>query len=185
VRSQRILWTATPPAAEQPAARAVSISVLVAPRLRTDEGLPEPHLDLFPDFLDWPAVVRGAQWLVLLDGTSVSATLVSEPRSDLWQELFDTNTFVRPESFTDLPSRKVRSYPVANVVDFILECYRQVAVTWPTEFPPYTSLVGPALLGPVSYDPDAGVGQVQREVEQTLNKQTAVHPGAADPPPAF
>ena len=52
-----------------------------------------PTRPQFPELLDWPGTVRSMGWTVLLDGQKVPATLVSDPRRDLWGTLFGATTF--------------------------------------------------------------------------------------------
>ena len=184
MRTQTLLWIPVPPPGGT-APGEPRISVMVSPRLRTDVDLPVPRLTQFPDFLDWPAAVSGIAWEVHLGGTVVPARPLLAPRSDLWTELFPPDTFVRPEVLTDLPSRAIRSYPVANVVWFLLDRWATVAAASPTDFPTVDALGGPDLLGPISYDPGSGTDAEAETVESILAQQQAVPPDPADPPLDF
>ncbi|MER5381800.1 hypothetical protein ABT040_16185 [Streptomyces sp. NPDC002688] len=180
VLSQRIVWTVLPPAPAPASRRALRLSVHIAPRLRSDDPADTPHLDAYPDLLDWPATVRHkVSFELLADGAPLPATLVSRPDSATWSALFTAATRVRPETFSDLPSRRIRSYPAAEVTSFLLDRYRQVAVDWPTTYPPDSELTG--LFGPVGYDPDTGLKDAADEVERLLNDHQAIPPGLTGP----
>jgi hypothetical protein len=188
MRKQTLIWTTLPAGAQAPADPAdgtLRLSVHVAPRLRTDEGLPVPTLSQFPELLDWPGTVRSMGWTVLLDGQKVPATLVSDPRRDLWNALFDATTFVRPFVFPDLPRRKVRSYPVRNVSQYLIDLYRTTAVSSPTGFPAYNRLIQPDALGALTFDREQNSRPVEDEIEVILAREQAVPPGPPDPPRDF
>jgi hypothetical protein len=184
VRSQRIMWTVLPQPAAAVTDTVLRLSVVVSPRLRTDEQLPRPTLQLFPDFVDWPATLRGVTWMVHIDGAPHVARPVTTARSNLWTELFVAKTFVRPEVFTDLSGERVHSYPAAAVTSFLLDRYAAVAATSPTEYPTVDWLRGPDGLGPISFDPDS-LAQAEETVEGLLHAHQAVPPGPADPPVDF
>jgi hypothetical protein len=184
VRNQRIMWTVLPQPAAAVTDTVLRLSVVVSPRLRTDEQLPRPTLQLFPDFVDWPATLRGVRWVVNIDGTSHSAKPGKIARSDLWTELFAAKTFVRPEVFTDLSGERVHSYPAATVTSFLLDRYAAVAATSPTEYPTVDWLRGPDGLGPITFDPGS-LAQAEETVEELLQAHQAVPPRPADPPVDF
>jgi hypothetical protein len=184
VRSQRIMWTVLPQPAAATTDTVLRLSIVVSPRLRTDEELPRPTLQLFPDFVDWPAALQGVTWVVHIDGTDHVAQPVTTARSDLWTELFVARTFVRPEVFTDLSGERVHSYPAASVTSFLLDRYATVAATSPTEYPTVDWLTGPGGIGPITFDPDT-LAQAERAVEELLEAHQAVPPGPADPPVDF
>ncbi|MER7282684.1 hypothetical protein ABT369_50485 [Dactylosporangium sp. NPDC000244] len=184
MRSQAVVFTAVPTVPGTPAARTTVVSVHVAPRLRTDENLPRPSLSMFPDWLDWPARLGKIDWALRLEAPQpqlIPATMVSKPRSDLWKALLPGTTYVRPQAFNDLANRKIRSYPVRNVTQFLLTRYQRLAVTNPSAFPSYTELTGPDLLGPISYDRETGTRNAEQIIEQILNQNKAVPPGAPAP----
>ena len=59
---QTITWTALPNGVDGApvAGSTVRVSAFVAPRLWNDQSSSTMKLSQFPDFLDWPADVRGA-----------------------------------------------------------------------------------------------------------------------------
>jgi len=139
MKKQTVMWTALPngvttsPQDGQPRLR---VSVFISPRLQTDEGLPNPKLSQFPDFVDWPATVAGVQFAVQFDNAApVAATVVpppdSPPPSQLWQAIFTPNTYVKPYEFPGLDKTIIRSFPVRNMVAHIKSAYQNLAVQSP------------------------------------------------------
>ena len=141
-----------------PAAGVARLSVVLSPRLETDEG---DRLDLFPDFVDWPSVLRrpGVRWEVQLSpdgagpGVAVAARVVSAaPRSELWTALFAPDFLVVPRGGGPaMAERSYVAYPQREVHGYLKERYQDIAVEHP-DVPPsadavttrFTDLMGPA-----------------------------------------
>ncbi len=132
MKKQTVMWTALPSGISGERLR---LSVLVSPRLQTNEGLPRPSLAQFPDFLDWPA--RAVSFSVAFDGgpTLPAVTVSAPPSSAEWGALFGPSTYVRPYAFPPLHERSVRSFPAANVMAYIKEKYTSFAAANPTDHP--------------------------------------------------
>jgi hypothetical protein len=118
--SQEIVWTALPNGlSDDGRAR---VSALVSPRLRIDE---EPsQLGAFPDFLNWPDVVNNVTFGVTVDGQGapLPTERISAPAEpELWSNLFQATTTIRPFAFRDFANRDIRMYPVARVLSYPLE----------------------------------------------------------------
>ena len=75
MREQTVIWTALPNGRSP--SGALRLSVLVTPRLVTDEGGDSPSLSLFPDFLDWPSRVGAASFTLALGTLRLAATNVT------------------------------------------------------------------------------------------------------------
>ena len=148
MREQTIVWTALPNGVED---SRLKLSVFAAPQLKTDEGLPAPTLDQFPDFLDWPA--HTLKFRALFSNTPPIEVAPSEPapRSDLWKALFDSTTFVRPFEFQRLDLRAIRSYPVRHVQSFLRDRYVKFAASSGTDYPPAGDLLGQDGFGPIGF----------------------------------
>jgi hypothetical protein len=184
MRSQTIIWTPLPAGSPEDDIDHVllRLSVHVAPRLRTDEGLPVPTLEQFPDFADWPGTLRGISWTVNVAGTPLPGTVVSPlPGRELWDALFPPTTFVRPHVQPAFHDRKVRSYPVRNVTGFLLDLYRDIAVGNPTDHPGYGRLTGPDAFGGITFPENRSEQTVEQELEDTLDREQAIPPGPRDP----
>src|SRR5262245_48581085 len=98
-KTLEVMWTALPNGLTDDGS-AYRVSVLVSPRLILAAGLPQ-RLDQFPDMLDWPQVLAGARigFEFGAPGTTIGATLVSQPRSADWTAVFPPDTFVRSRVF--------------------------------------------------------------------------------------
>lgn len=141
---QRIIWTTLPNGVSTRFGQ-YRFSVLVSPRLRTDEGGSRPTLQLFPDFLDWPG--RAVRFRLAVDGAPVvEARRVGsvQPDSQLWKRLFPSTTFVRPHRFTDLSDHAVRAYSPAVLERFTRDVFTGVLRGQPTA-PPSIAEVLPRL----------------------------------------
>ncbi|HWI65740.1 MAG TPA: hypothetical protein VNT75_28270 [Symbiobacteriaceae bacterium] len=135
MKKQTVMWTALPngfvalPPSDGPAAPAprLRLSVFVSPRLMTNEGMPKPTLSQFPDFLNWAG--KAVSFSVSFNGFApVPATVVSAaPSSTLWQSLFKTTTYVRPYEFPQHDTKRVQSFPVKNVADWLKNQYSSIA----------------------------------------------------------
>jgi hypothetical protein len=140
---QEVMWTALPNGISGGRMR---LSVFVSPRLKTDQNAPgktHPALVQFPDFLNWPA--HGFDFVARFDGgASVPATRVSAaPQPELWQALFDAETYIKSYEFPKLDERIVRSYPVKHVLGFLKDHYQRTAVESPTQFAPVQQFMQP------------------------------------------
>ncbi len=132
---QRLQWVALPNGASADGTQ-LRLSVFVAPRLRTDEGV---TLAPFTDFLDWPAVLNaaGVSFAVELDdGTSIPATVEGEaPESTLWTAFFGPATVLAPFAFERFADRPLVSFSVGEVIGALRRIYALVAAASPDELP--------------------------------------------------
>ncbi|AIQ58818.1 hypothetical protein [Paenibacillus borealis] len=140
---QTVLWTAHPNgiiAGHHPRLR---LSAVVSPRLMSDATEPTHsdgtlELQQFPDFLSWPE--KNPKFSIrFTNGPTLKATVVSTttPRLELWKALFPAETSVLPYEFNpdDFHTRKIRSYPVGNILQMIKRVYQDVVLKHPTENP--------------------------------------------------
>jgi len=141
---QNIMWTALPNGMT-PTGNRLRLSVLVSPRLVTDNGV-DGTLVQFPDFLDWPSTVAGLRFRVEFQGgPAFTATRVTEPGNPAldaaaWQALFDQTTGVKSYAFDDRSNLAVRSYPTRKVFNFLTNAYQAVAVHSPRQKPSLAQL---------------------------------------------
>jgi hypothetical protein len=170
--SQRLIWTALP---KGRGGGFLQLSVMLSPRLFTDQSGSTPPLSTFPDFVDWPTTLGAIQFTVQLgSATPVAATVVTPaalaPSSSRWTALFAPTAFVRPFVYTSYAGRKVRSYPAARVRNFLRDhVYAPVMHSYATNFPPRSALVAP---------PGAGNGLLQ-PIAFGLNNNTDTEDTAA------
>jgi hypothetical protein len=128
---QRVQWIALPAGAG--AAGTLRLSVVAAPRLRTDEGR---KLAPFGDFLDWPARMRAATFTIEVGGVAVPAAVTGDPPdSELWTALFGPQTPLTPFIFDDYADRPFVTYGVGDVLEAIRILYARVAAEAPDDLP--------------------------------------------------
>jgi hypothetical protein len=141
---ETIIWTALPNGLTgEVADRRLRLSVFVSPRLVSDE--PGLTLGEFPDFLDWPARLRGASFSVQArrtpdeePGEPVPATVVSPaPDSALWAALFGPSTPVESHQPPEPSGTVVNSYSVSAIHAQLKQGHQTLAVEAP--------VVGPSL----------------------------------------
>lgn len=140
MKKQKIVWTALPNGVEvsEKGQKQLKLSVFVSPRLETDEGLPEPHLNQFPDFSgNWVSKVSGVSFGVeFQNGVTVPAILdESNLDPELWDQLFHKNIFVRPFEFRDLSKRAIRTYPIKGVMSYLKDKYVKIGERSPGKLP--------------------------------------------------
>jgi len=185
-----IMWTALPNGVKAPGDR-LRLSVLVSPRLTTDNGT-DGLLAQFPDFLDWPAVVASLRFRVEFQGgpAFVAQHVVEAPYPALdpaaWKALFNKDTFVRSYQFDDRKGRAVRSFPTKEVLSFVTSQYKFFAVNSPSDKPNIETLgFDPAggqgaQLGQIVMSPGV-VRQINDRLETLLKEFGAVPAGAGFP----
>jgi hypothetical protein len=124
----QIVWTAVP----RRVLRGGELELAAVISFRLGEGASEPRLslgDFFPDLEDWPARLATCEWRVEVNGGSarVAARADNAPlgeRPQLWRQMFDSETAVRPWGFRDHAGRILWSYPLARVRDLLMGLYQ-------------------------------------------------------------
>ena len=121
----------------------LKLALFVSPRLSTDgAGLQPLQGSGFKAFEDWPATLARLAFVAVVDGVGdfEAARDDGAPQadSDLWQRLLGV-TSVRDGGFTDLSTRRFRSFPVAAASASVLDLYGEIAESHPAAFPPITS----------------------------------------------
>jgi hypothetical protein len=149
--TQSIVWTALPTGRT---ATQLNLSILVGPRL-FGGGVPVP-LSTFPDWVSWPSTPVAFD--VFINGSLYGpATIVSPaPSAARWTDVFAaSSTMVQTHLLGGPRQNTLRSTPVANLRQFLLQTYSQLLVTSGTEYPSASSLVGSG--GPLAPpgEPDA------------------------------
>lgn len=141
---QTTLWTALPNGYSEDG-RSLRVSVLVSPRLEFDF---DPHLESFPDFVDWPATLAqsrftvhfGAGPTVTINGTDTQGrTRIDDrlglPDSNVWTALFPPTTLVNAFQFRDLTKHSVLSYPAADLDSWVRDLYKGLAASAKDQLP--------------------------------------------------
>ncbi len=73
-----------------------------------------------PDMLNWAQLIKGAKFIVQLNGNSVEAKVTSKPvDTELWKNLFTPTVKVKSFKQEDLSNIPIASYPIKHVLAFI------------------------------------------------------------------
>lgn len=131
---QTILFTVMPRGVSLDGAT-TPVSVFVSPRLDGAD-----HLGAFPDWLNWTGQVHAhGLELELHSGAHTQAFAVDRGglRPDLWEQLFNAETFVRPHaSFDDYAERGLISFSMRESLSALKSIYQQASVTLALPDPP-------------------------------------------------
>ncbi|HEY7282468.1 MAG TPA: hypothetical protein VID47_12835 [Actinomycetota bacterium] len=171
--SQRVIWTAIPNGTTS--GGDLRVTAYVSPRLMSSSAAIQ-DLSNWPEWVDWPATLTAASIFVEIGGVAQAANLdpaSDPPDSAVWTKLFPSSSPVRPYDFDDrfkgLDARRIRSIPLAPVMDFIQQHYTDVAVGSPTEFPTAADLL--PVFVPLSFQSrrteDLKVQQIEGQLNQT------------------
>lgn len=125
--TQQIMWTALPNGVGR---KGPLVSVLVSPRLGVD-GAAAAELSKYPDWLDWPKVLRGAKFTVQYGRKRVRAEVVSRVDSEIWQGLFRPELIVENHAYEPLSGRRLISYSAREMEDRLVDAFRRIAGVWP------------------------------------------------------
>jgi len=141
---QTILWTALPKGIRN---GKLQLSTVVSPRLTSTQT--RPTLRDFPDLARWPSIPVEFRVQFAKGPTLPARRVGPEPDLNLWEALFpQAETYVRPYT-PDRGSSAVISYPVRNVVGYVENRYRRLALDYPTRLPPTGRLLDPEYFGEV------------------------------------
>jgi hypothetical protein len=123
--------------------RHARVTAFLTPRLRLepdDKGL----LAEFGDVRRWPTTLEQVAWHVAIQGAGVFAAGLDpeSPRAEqsAWDLLFSDKTKVGTRKFTDYSERRIWSFPVASIAEYILGLYASTAASSPFAFPATSSL---------------------------------------------
>lgn len=137
--TQQIMWTALPNGVGR---KGHQVSVVVSPRLGLT-GAAASQLNKYPDWLDWPSVLRGAKFSVQYGRRRVSAELVSEPNSEIWQAIFQPDLIVENHAYQSLADKILISYSAKQMEMRLFDLVNAVGESWPE--PPLPNIVAAAL----------------------------------------
>jgi len=134
MNKQTVLWTTLPYARRSsPTGEMLHLSVVLAPRLWSDETVSFHTLDRFPDWLDLPQKMANATFTVEFEnGLRFAATRAplepdqtDELDSTLWRALFNASTIVIPYKFPAI-TKKPKSYSARAIAEFLQKLYTRV-----------------------------------------------------------
>ena len=187
---RNIMWTALPNGLTS-AGDKLRISILVSPRLVTDNGV-DGTLAQFPDFLDWPHTASGLKFKVeFQSGPSFSVGLppvtTAAFDSPAWTALFYRDAPVKSYQFDDKSNLNVLSFPTKKILSFIKQNYQTVAVNSPSEKPTLAELGiargGPwrTSLGRIAVVTKEQRDQFDRQLNDAMKETHAVPPNFGTP----
>jgi hypothetical protein len=138
---QTVIWTALPNGIDVHT-KTLFLSVRVSPRLVGDQI--ESTLEKFNDFAQWASTSLTFE-LQFGDNTQRwPAAMVSDQRdTQLWSAVFPAGSVnVISHQFDDYRSRRIRSFPVVNVLGYVRDRYQEAGLEFPGELPPMRWLIG-------------------------------------------
>ncbi len=122
---QTILFTVMPRGLSVNA-KTLPVSVLVSPRL-----IGAANLGSFPDWLNWTQQLHDNGLSLTFRSNGHSRTLpvdTSVLHPELWQAMFNKDTFVRSHTFNDYTERAIFTYPVRLALSTLKSMYQQASV---------------------------------------------------------
>ncbi|HKR01391.1 MAG TPA: hypothetical protein VJT09_12010 [Pyrinomonadaceae bacterium] len=123
--SQTVIFTVVPRGVSIDP-QAMPVSVVVSPRLSG-----ENRLGLFPDWLKWTARLkeRGLTLTFNCAGQSFNAAVGTRLlRPELWAQLFNEETLVRPHKFDDYTERGIISFSVRQTLSALKGIYQEAGL---------------------------------------------------------
>lgn len=131
---QSFVWTCLPNGLDADGGR-VRLSVLLSPRL--DPAGDAPALKSFPEWLDWPAALAGAEFTFFADGLPAARSAIGDaghdpstdtPDSTVWTALFPPGLPVRAYRLkSEIFDSEICSYSTAEVHDLVRDLYVDLA----------------------------------------------------------
>lgn len=102
------------------------VSIIVSPRLTGDDKLAS-----YPDWLKWTRLLKDrGLTLKIRCGTKTTRVAIDREvlQPELWEELFNEETFVRTYQYTDYSDRGLITYSVREALSAIKNIYQEAAV---------------------------------------------------------
>lgn len=163
----------------------VRLSVHISPRLESDEDGAHPLLSAFPDFAEWARRSASAPFQVEFgDGGPVPAELdeTQPPDPDLWEAIFPLACAVKPFRFTSFAGQKLRSFPAANVHQYLTNLYTSFGLSNPLDHPTADALLAGTALGSFASDASDRVRQLLfDQVEEMISGSNVIRPVGYSP----
>jgi len=170
--NQTFIWTALPNGIRN--GKYLRLSVVLTPRLTASGLKPKLGDKGFEDIADWANTVNGLEFQVqFANGPTYDAQKVSPPADpELWNALFPSDTYVRSYKAEQSTSTVV-SYPVRNLLGYVSDRYRKLALAYPTRLPPASKLLDPEYFGEIRLGGGLTT-QVKRLQAETRQEQAAM-----------
>ncbi len=133
VLQQTVVWTALPNGIREDGGRKyLRIAVYISPRLQSDEAVPAlKKLSQYKDWLAWHQKIATATFSLKLGAKTIDNAdirRIAEHDEQVWKAVFSEHTKVMPYKFEDFSAKRLHSYPVMNLHDFIRDRYQDIAV---------------------------------------------------------
>lgn len=132
--AQNFVWTCLPNRLSEDEAT-LRLSVLCSPRL--DPGDDSAFLASFPDWLDWPAAVAGAEFTFFANSAPVAASAIGRPEHDaavgapdsaVWTAVFGPGLKVTPYKLNEaLLESRISSYSAIDLHELARDLYAELA----------------------------------------------------------
>jgi hypothetical protein len=173
---QTILITALPNGFTDNRRSALRISLLISPRLESDD---DTTLASFPDFVDWPGTIAQSRFqlffgnnpAVEVNGNSTTGNRrldksLGLPDPKAWAALFPADTRVKGYEFRDVSSHRVLSYETDLMNQTVRDLYSSLAVSASDRLPTPTELINQPVI--------ATLGQILREHDRTFTDKKGI-----------
>ncbi|MGH9141931.1 MAG: hypothetical protein ACRD2I_12430, partial [Vicinamibacterales bacterium] len=137
---QRIIWTVLPHGRFEDGdyAGRLRVSIVASPRL-TPQAADEQTLKAFPEWVQWPAALKGVKFRLHIGTQAVDLQPTSQADPDLWARFFNEGTAVAGFVFKNMAQVNLRSFAVRNLLGLMRTHYGALAVqsasTHPTLLP--------------------------------------------------
>lgn len=123
--SQTVLFTIIPRGISVNS-KSMPVSVIVSPRLSGED-----YLGAFPDWLNWTERLRegGLVFELQCNKKTTKISVDTEMlRPELWEQLFNAKTLVRPREFDDYTEHGIISYSVRNTLSALKTIYQRAGI---------------------------------------------------------
>ena len=170
--NEKIVWTILPQGVvTRNGVRCLWATVFIAPRLY---GMPTDVLSSFPDFADWPSLVGQMSFGLDFGSFKIPAAPLQGFAGDsaLWKDFFQPGTYVKGYAFEDNTQRRIISYPVRMVIDFLAGQYTSAAASSPSEHPSASALLSGTAFGALGFNREDPL--VKARLEELLTKNKAL-----------
>ncbi len=130
--AQEIIFTTLPhQKVETAEGQALKLSVFVSVKLQTPS---DTTLNAFEDILNYPQRILDADFqFKLSNGTLLDAQLNNEPIDPvLYQNIFHGDIRVDDFKQEDISAKRIHSFPMKHIKDFVISNYKQIAIKSPT-----------------------------------------------------
>ncbi len=129
--SQELIFTSLPHyRTEAGGKQYLKLSVFVSVRLKTAK---DSNLGAFPDILNWAEKILASTYQFRFNnGVTINAELIKKPDAALFKDIFHSDIRMKGFMQEDLTVKRINSFPLKHVNDFLFKNYIKTAVESPT-----------------------------------------------------